>query len=174
MTQKLIIITLILSAFGIGCSRDKQRSETNNNSQDIKTLQIQLYPAFNNSSFLTIDKEAKTIRFKVDTTKKFRGAMCTEYASNLDSFEKNTLIDSFYSPSFLDSIKFRPKNRGWTDGLSIVTIINRQNESDTVQSGNHYPNILSQNIISQISYISKHTNDTLLKTYVEDLKTYFQ
>lgn len=174
MTQKLIAITLILSAFGISCSFDKKQSPANNNNQDIKTLQIQLYPAFNNSSYISIDKEGKTIRFTVDTIKKFRGAMPVDYTSNLDIFEKSTLIDSFYSSSFLDSIKFKPENRGWTDGLSIVTIINRQNQSDTIQSGNHYPNILSHNIISQINFISNNTKDTLLKTYIEDLKTYFQ
>lgn len=174
MTQKFSIATLILLAFGISCSFDKNQNVVNKNNQDIQTLQIQLYPAFNNSSFISIDKKGKTISFKVDTTKKFREAMPAEYTNNLDNFEKNTLIDSFYSSGFLDSIKFRPENRGWTDGLSIVTIVKRQNHSDTIHSGNHYPNILSKNITSQINYILNNTKDTLLKTYIEDLKTYLQ
>lgn len=176
MTPKIITIPLILSALLYSCSfdRDANAVDVNRKNQQIKTVEIQLFPAFNNSSYILIDKVSKTIYFRVDTTKKYRGVMPQEYKTNLDSFERNTLIDSFYSSNFLDSIKLMPENWGARDGLSIYTVINRENRFDTIKSGNVYPKILSTNIISQINYISKNTKDTLLKNYIEDLKTYFQ
>jgi len=175
MIQKIIPLISILLTYCASCSLHKDSNAVNAHQfdQQIKAVQIQLFPAFNNSSYILIDKASMAIYFRVDTTKKYRGPMPQEYKSNLDSFERNTLIDSFYSSSFLDSIKFNPKAPKVTDGLSIYTIINRQNQIDTIFSGNVYPKSLSTNIISQINYISKNTKDTLLKNYIDDLKTYF-
>lgn len=176
MTQKIKVKILILSVFCFSCSFDKNSNAANANQdkQQIVTIQIQLFPAFNNSSCILIDKASKKIYFRVDTTIKFRGVMPHEYISDFDSFEKNTLIDSFYSSSFLDSIKSKSKHSVVLDGLSIYTIVNRQNQIDTIFSRNVYPKYLSTNIMSQLNYISKSTKDALLKNYIEDLKTYFQ
>ena len=175
MIQKIIPLISILLTYCASCSLHKDSNAVNAHQfdQQIKAVQIQLFPAFNNSSYILIDKASMAIYFRVDTTKKYRGPMPQEYKSNLDSFERNTLIDSFYSSTFLESIKLNPKTPKVTDGLSIYTIINRQNQIDTIFSGNVYPKSLSTNIISQINYISKITKDTLLKHYIDDLKTYF-
>jgi hypothetical protein len=142
MRVKIIVLTLILSPTFFSCSSNKDRNRGELN--QLKSIEIQLYPAFNNSSVILIDKGSRIIRFKVDTTLKYVGDIPTEYESNLDSFEKNTLIDSFYSSSFLDSITLKPARLVVvTDGLSIYTVMNRKNRSDTIESGNFYPKLLS-------------------------------
>ena len=91
----------------------------------------------------------------------------------LDSFRANTSIDSFYSQSFLDSIKSKPDGNVVRDGLSIFTVIKRGNIMDTINSGNVYPKILSTSIILQLDYISENTTDKELKKYIKDLREYF-
>jgi hypothetical protein len=95
MSQKIIAISLMCGLFWSGCNFFKSEKPSNKNTQQIKSVQIQLFPAFNNSSYILIDKTAKTMHFKVDTTNKFRGLIPNEFIISLDSFEKNTLIDSF-------------------------------------------------------------------------------
>jgi hypothetical protein len=141
--------------------------------EPINSIQIHLYPAFNNSSIIAVDPSSRSVSFSVDTTITYRQGRATSFRVSLDSFRLYTLIDSFYSRSFLESVRFKPEGYGVTDGLSIYTIIQRNSKSDTINSGNVYPRSLSNNIVSQIDYISKSINDRPLKKYIDDLKSYF-
>jgi hypothetical protein len=153
----------------ITCSCTTDNTQVPN---EITALEIHLHPSFNNWSVILIDKQSNTVRFKVDTTLKYFGAISADYKAKLNNFEKNTLIDSFYSSTFLDSIADKPTDVIINDGINIYTVTTRQNKSDTIVSGNSFPKVLSTNIISQLNYFSKHTNDTLLIKYLDDIKTY--
>src|SRR5258705_5705684 len=79
---------------------------TEDNEKSISSIEIFLLPAFNNYSRITIDRQSNTVQFKVDTTEKFyHSRNAVPFLTRLDSFRTNTLIDSFYSQTFLDSIK---------------------------------------------------------------------
>jgi hypothetical protein len=145
---------------------------TKQEDNSITNIEINLEPAFNNSSIIFIDKVSNTIQYKVDTTIKWRAEIPTTFSTSLDSFRANTLVDSFYSETFLNSIKSKPGNVV-RDGLSIFTVAKKGNISDTIYSGNVYPEILTTNIISQIDYISKNTLNKPLKKYIKDLRSYF-
>gem|GEM_PF-7126174 len=131
-------------------------------------------PAFNNHSIVYIDKPLNKVQFKVDTTYEVRHSeIPATFSISLDSFRTNTLIDSFYSQNFLETIEFKPDDFIVLDGLSIYTVLRRENSFDTINSANNYPEKLSTNIISQLDYISKRTIDTALRTYIADLRRYF-
>ncbi len=168
-------IAIILVILTCSCKNNKAaKTETlKQNEISINKIEINLWPAFNNSSVIEIDKVSVTVKYKVDTTLKWRGKTPSIFSTNLDSFETNTLVDSFYSQSFLDSIRFKPGNVV-RDGLSIFTVVKRGNISDTINSGNVFPKILIANIISQIDYISENTKDRQLINYLEDLKSYLE
>lgn len=174
MKHVIISIIWLSVCYSLGCRSIGNENSVKDSVQQIETLKIVLAPAFNHTSHILINNENQTIEFKVDKIKEYRKQVPGDYVANLDSFEKYTLIDSFYSASFLDSIKYNPKYSIWTDGLAVTTIIGTKNHSDTIISGNHYSVLLSENLTSQLNYISNNTKDTVLKKYIEDLIGYFQ
>jgi hypothetical protein len=171
------ITTFIISIVSIsGCTNDKSGSATEPEQENdsIIAIELNLLPAFNNHSIIAIDKSTKTVQFRVDTTiKSYQQGNIGVFSASLDSFRANAPIDSFYSQTFLDSIKSKPNRSAVRDGLSIYTVVRPGNISDTIESGNVYPKILSLNIILQIDYIFKTTKDKELKKYLKDLKEYF-
>jgi hypothetical protein len=175
MRLATIIKTMVVLTLSSKCTNENpSKVESTVRQEEVVTrIQIHLYPAFNNSSIIFINQSSNTVDFRVDTTIHYKQGQAFPFSISLDSFKSNTLIDSFYSRSFLESIKFTPEKAGVMDGLSIYTVIERGNTTDTINSGNVYPKSLSKNIISQVEYIYKNTKDRSLKTYIEDLKSYF-
>jgi hypothetical protein len=177
MTTRSTIIIIFLITVLSDCTNDKSKNKeaSEQEKKPVSSIEIHLEPAFDNYSSIIIDKSSNTIQFNVDTTIKFyRQENPTHFSMNLDSFRINTAIDSFYSQSFLDSIASNPeKYIVIRDGLSIYTVLKRGNSSDTINSDNFYPKILSENIISQITYISKNTTDKAMKKYIKTLQEYF-
>lgn len=172
--MKLVRVLFFLLLITYGCADKKYKnSETAAQEERIKNIEIHLYPSFNNYSILTLDNSSNTVKFQVDTAINYRQGKSVMFSVSLDSFRLNTLVDSFYSTSFLKAIRFKTENRGVMDGLSIYTVVHQGNKSDTIDSGNVYPQSLSKNIISQIDYISNSTNDWPLKIYIDELKSYF-
>lgn len=113
------------------------------------------------------------MQFIVDATINwYRQGTSGIFSTDIDSFRTNTAIDSFYSQYFMDSVKSKPDALVVRDGLSIFTVIKRGKKSDTINSSNYFPKILSTNILSQIDYIAKKTTDKELKKYIEDLHNY--
>jgi hypothetical protein len=171
------IMTFIMSIQLLyACTNNKSPSTTipENENGSITAIEINLLPAFNNHSIISIDKSARTFQFRVDTTvKSYHQGNVGVFSTSVDSLRANAPIDSFYSQTFLDSIKSKPYGSAVRDGLSIYTVVKRDNISDTIESGNVYPKILSANIILQIHYISRTTKDKELKKYLEDLEGYF-
>ena len=175
MKRTTAISLLIIQLLSLNCSNGKSPSTKLTFPEDdtIRNIQIYLYPAFNNSSVILIKESSNTVEFEIDTTSEYNQGKPSPFSISLDSFRTNTLIDSFYSSSFLNSIKFGPERYGIMDGLSIHTVIERAHKIDTIESGNVYPKSLSISIISQVNYIRKNTADTVLKKYIDDLKSYF-
>ena len=176
MTTPSLLISIILIASFSNCRNENSRTAPVSESQDkaVNKIEINLFPAFNNYSVISIDKSSNTIQFKVDSTREsYQQGKTALFSMNLDTFRSHTLIDSFYSQSFLDSIKSKPETSRVRDGLSIFTVIRHNNILDTIDSGNVYPKILSTNIQSQVDYILRNTEDEELKKYIKDLKGYF-
>ena len=176
MTRHSIITSIISIALVSGCTNDESPSTTvlEHETDPITTVDLNLLPAFNSHSVISIDKSTNTVQFRVDTTiKYYHQGNVGVFSTSLDSFRANAPVDSFYSQTFLDSVKSKPNRSVVRDGLSIFTVIKRGNISDTIESGNVYPKILSSNIILQLDYIFKTTKDKELKKYLKDLKEYF-
>ena len=174
MLIRSFIILIFFAAFS-GCTNDQSAPNVERLEKKVITsIEIYLMPAFNCFSRITIDNGLKKVQFGIDKTEKTCQVKSVDlFELSLDDFRSNTLIDSFYSQTFLDSIRVRPDNLSTFDGLSIFTVVKRGNFPDTINSSNVYPEILTANIISQIDYISKKTADTLLREYITDLRRYF-
>jgi hypothetical protein len=176
MTTPSLLISIILITSFSNCRNENSRTAPVSGREDkaVSKIEINLFPAFNNYSVISIDKSSNTIQFKVDSTiESYQQGKTALFSMNLDTFRSHTLIDSFYSQSFLDSIKSKPETPLVRDGLSIFTVIKHNHILDTIDSGNVYPKILSTNILSQVDYILRNTNDEELKKYIKDLKRYF-
>jgi hypothetical protein len=164
-----VALVILLSACNQNASEQK---ETKSAIPSFTTIEIHLYPAFNNPSIIHIDKTSRTVRYTVDTAMEWTKEKPGIFSCSLDSFEINTSVESFYSQSFLDSIKETPGYVAF-DGLSIYTVVKHDKISDTIRSGNVFPDILNENILSQINYISKNTSDSSLIKYIKNLRGYF-
>ena len=170
--MRSIATTILLVIVLPNCTNEKAPEALQK--EVITSIEIHLQPAFDNYGTITVDQSLNRIQLTVDTTIKwYKQNNPAPFSMRLDIFRSNTLIDSFYSLTFLDSIRSKPNPPVMRDGLSIYTVLRRPNSSDTINSGNVYPKILSANVISQLDYISNNTEDMALKKYIIDVKEYF-
>ena len=179
MTRRIIVKFLIINLLVSSCDSNIKSTTKLGSQRDtsITSIEIMLRPAFNFPTIIVTDMKTNTVRYVRDerlndTTIHLSQEMFTLFETRLDSFEAYTQIDSFYSQTFLESIRSKTGSSGVRDGLHIFTVVKRGNQRDTIISGNQYPNKLDQNIISQLDYISKRTNDTPLITYIKDVRSY--
>ncbi len=160
------LITCMFLFSGCGHEKSKEMILANEDENKITSVDINLNDEGLKSS-ISIDRIAKKVVFAIDTSISYNNKKAVPCITNLDSFERYTLVDSFYSHSFLDSIKIKPKRIHVLDGLNVCTIIKKGIKCDTINSGNVYPMILTTNIKSQLKYFLKNTQDPFSIHYIK-------
>jgi hypothetical protein len=174
MTLRSTIVILAISTLSCTNPNSSNSQQKKQNIDSPLHIEINLMPAFNSTGIISVDKSTHLVHFNVDSNVPWKIPKQISVVLSLDSFEANTPISAFYSQTFLDSIRTRPRSFSVQDGLSIYTVLRKRERVDTINSGNVYPKILSTNIIQQLEYISKQTTDQILKAYIKDVISYFE
>ena len=169
--KNTILFTLAL--VGCSCANHPVKDSKPVLNDSIRGLTIQLGPSFINFSTIDINRTMNKMSFTVFEQQEMKYTHVTPFTIRLDSFEAGTGIQSFYDTVFTSSIKQKPDQLMFVDGIDITSFFYRGSKTDTVYSGNSFSKKLSDNLVGQINFISNRTTDTTLKAYLVELKEYF-
>jgi len=168
--SKLMVLGVALIFYACQDHNTNVSTEKKSKKDSLSEVYIRLYPSFINFSTIKIDRIANVVTFTVDSLPKYKIA---PFTTSLSKYESLTDIKAFYDTTFTKLIKRDTLHRGFLDGIGITTFLVTGDKIDTIQSGNDFPKILSNNLVKQITYISDSTKDKALKDYLKELKSYF-